>query len=170
MRAQSPPAAWMLKPSPGAWAVPVRCPSRVARGSRALPRRLHSPGSESRPEGLPIRPAIAPPPLAPAPAARSRWERRRRATQGWTSLSSPPGPGRSGLSWVHLFWTLPPKFFSIRYGWASARMWPAAASAESGADRLSGALQSAEGVKSGVRLSWVHLFWTLPPKFFSLQF
>ena len=31
-------------------------------------------------------------------------------------------------------------------------------------------VQVVTGSPGGVSLSWVHLFWTLPPKFFSLQF
>ena len=44
------------------------------------------------------------------------------------AVVSGPESVQSSLSWVHLFWTLPPKFFSIRSGrirgsggiWASA--------------------------------------------------
>ena len=61
------------------------------------------------------------------------------------------GSVRSGLSWVHLFWTLPPKFLSLRSG--------RAASAESGGSRLEGFSGCGVGswsARSG--LSWVHLF------------
>ena len=65
------------------------------------------------------------------------------------------GPESSGvrLSWVHLFWTLPPKFFSPRFGGLGLqRLW-----------RL--VLVRPESVCPGYIL-----FWTLPPKFFSPRF
>ena len=88
--AASPPA-----PAPGALCGPSGLRLRaLASGLRALPRRLSSPGEESCPEGLPHYACRSPSPLAPAPAARSEWERREergRAIQGWTSDVVPSG-------------------------------------------------------------------------------
>ena len=88
-------AASPLAPAPGALCGPSGLRLRaLASGLRALPRRLSSPGEESCPEGLPHYACRSPSPLAPAPAARSEWERREergRAIQGWTSDVVPSG-------------------------------------------------------------------------------
>ena len=115
-------------------------------------------------------PVAAPPlwRLRPQPAQSGRGERRGGGqSRAGRRTSSPPGPGRSRLSWVHLFWTLPPKFLSLRFGGpdqcgrGSARMWLAAS-----AERTGGAsaveASGPESVRSS--LSWVHFVLDSPSK------
>ena len=115
-------------------------------------------------------PVAAPPlwRLRPQPAQSGRGERRGGGqSRAGRRTSSPPGPGRSRLSWVHLFWTLPPKFLSLRFGGpdqcgrGSARM-RLAASAERTGGASAVEASGPESVRSS--LSWVHFVLDSPSK------
>ena len=97
---------------------------------------------------------------------------RREQTGGLQRLRRRASRVRSSLSWVHLFWTLPPKFFSLRFGGLGQRE---RGSAERQRRRRANSeasawLQRLERRRVRSSLSWVHLFWTPPPKFFSIRY